>query len=101
MANSDYTRGEMKISGHKETYSGFMGMSVYGGAAVIVILLFPILVFAVNVAWPASLLASVILGVVIGVALKFKAQWYALLVGGAVVLSILIAVIIGISKLIG
>ena len=101
MANSDYTRGEMKISGHKETYSGFMGMSVYGGAAIIVILLFPILVFGVNLAWPASMLTTVVLGVVIGVALKFKAQWYALLVASAVVLSLLIAIIIGISKLIG
>ena len=101
MANSDYTRGEMEIVDHKETFSGFMGMSVYGGAAIIVVLLFPILVFGVNMAWPTSMLVTVILGVIIGVALKFKAQWYALLVASAVILSVLIAVIIGISKLIG
>ena len=101
MANSDYTRGEMKSTDHKETFSGVMGTSVYGAAAIIVILLFPILVFGANLAWPASLLATVVLGVVIGVALKFKAQWYALLVASAVVLSLLIALVIGISKLIG
>lgn len=93
MANTDYTRGEMKITDHKETFSGFMGMSVYGAAAIIVVLLFPILVFAVNLAWPTSMLVTVIVGVIIGVALKFKAQWYALLVGGAIFFSIIIALL--------
>lgn len=93
MANSDYTRGEMKITDHKETFSGFMGMSVYGGAAIIVALLFPILVFAVNLAWPTSLIATVVLGVIMGVALKFKAQWYAVLVGTAVILAVLIGLL--------
>ena len=94
MANSNYTRGEMKITDHKETFSGFMGMSVYGGAAIIVTLLFPILVFAVNLAWPTAMLATVILGVIIGLALKFKAQWYAVLVGTAVFFSVIIALLL-------
>ena len=37
MANSNYTRGEMEINDHKGTFSGFMGMSKYGGAAIIVL----------------------------------------------------------------
>lgn len=90
MADSNYSRGEMEIKGHKSTYSTFMDFSVYGGAAIIVILLFPILVFGVNLAWPASMLISVVLGVVIGLALKFKAQWYAVLIGTAILFSIII-----------
>mgnify|MGYP000574949185 CR=1 FL=1 len=99
MANSDYTRGEIKITDHKETFSGFMGMSVYGGATIIVTLLFPILVFGVNLAWPTSMIATVIIGVIMGVALKLKAQWYALLVAGAVSLSVAILVVSFIGKL--
>ncbi|MEM7729367.1 MAG: aa3-type cytochrome c oxidase subunit IV [Pseudomonadota bacterium] len=95
MADTDYERGEMKIEGHKETFSGFMNMSVYGGAAIIVSLLFPILVFGVNLGWMTSLLITVVLGVIIGVVMKFEAQWYAILVG----VSVLIAVLIGILGL--
>lgn len=93
MAHSDYTRGEMEISDHKGTFSGFMGVSKYGAAAIIVLLLFPILIFAVNVAWPTSLVASVIIGIVIGAALKFKAQWYAGLIASAVFLGVVIALL--------
>jgi VIT1/CCC1 family predicted Fe2+/Mn2+ transporter len=92
MANTNYTRGQMEIEGQEDTFSGFMGASVYGGAAIIVTLLFPILVFAVNLAWPAAMATTVILGVIIGVLLKFKAQWYAVLVGTAVLLAILITI---------
>ena len=88
MANSNYTRGEMEITDHKGTFSGFMGTSKYGGAAIIVMLLFPILIFGVNLAWPTSLILSVVVGVLIGVALKFKAQWYAGLFGIAIFLAI-------------
>lgn len=94
MAKTNYTRGEMSISDHKGTFSGFMGVSKYGAVAIIVMLLFPILTFAANVAWPTSLLVAVVLGVVLGIALKFKAQWYAGLIGFAVFLAVVIALLL-------
>jgi hypothetical protein len=94
MAKTNYKRGEMEINDHKGTFSGFMGVSKYGAVAIIVMLMFPILTFAANVAWAASLLVTVILGVVLGVALKFKAQWYAGLIGSAVFLFIMITLLL-------
>lgn len=94
MANSNYTRGEMEISDHTGTFSGFMGISKYGAVAIIVMLLFPILTFAANVTWTASLLIAVVLGVVLGIALKFKAQWYASLIGFAVFLGVVISLLL-------
>lgn len=93
MADSNYKRGEMDIEGHSDTFGGFMSMSMYGGAAIIVALLVPVLVFGANIAWPAAMLVSVILGVIIGVALKFKAQWYAVLIGVAVIFSVIIGLL--------
>lgn len=101
MADTNYKRGEMDIEDHSETFGGFMSFSVYGGAAIIVGLLFPILVFGVNMAWPAALITSVIIGIIIGVALKFKAQWYAILIGFSIFLAVAIAVIKGIASLVG
>ncbi|MGB6229892.1 MAG: aa3-type cytochrome c oxidase subunit IV [Litorimonas sp.] len=91
--NPNYERGEMDIEDHSETFGGFMSMSVYGGAAIIVTLLFPILVFGVNLAWPAALLTTLVLGVIIGVVMKFKAQWYAVLVGMALFLGVAIGLL--------
>ncbi|GLQ19622.1 aa3-type cytochrome c oxidase subunit IV [Algimonas porphyrae] len=93
MADTHYTRGDMDIEDHSETFGGFMKFSVYGGAAIIVTLLFPILVFGVNLAWPTALVISVVLGVIMGIALKFKAQWYAVLIGMAVFLALVIGVL--------
>lgn len=94
MADSNYTRGEMEIIDHKGTFSGFMGVSKYGAVAIIVMLMFPILTFAANVGWTTSLLISVVLGVVLGFALKFKAQWYAGLIGFSVFLGVVIALLL-------
>ncbi|MGB3457636.1 MAG: aa3-type cytochrome c oxidase subunit IV [Litorimonas sp.] len=96
MADTNYERGDMEIDGHEETFSGFMSMSVYGGAAIIVSLMLPILIFGVGLGWLTSLIATVVLGVIIGMVMKFEARWYAVLVGVAV----LLAVIIGILTLI-
>ncbi|MGJ8560025.1 MAG: aa3-type cytochrome c oxidase subunit IV [Litorimonas sp.] len=94
MAKTNYTRGEMEITDHEGTFSGFMGVSMYGAAAIIMLLLFPILIFGANVAWPMSLLITVVLGLVIGAALKFKAQWFAGLIGSAIFLGVVIALLL-------
>lgn len=93
MADSNYQRGDMNIDAHEDVFGGFMNYSVYGGAAIIVILLFPILIFGVELAWLTSLLISVVLGIVIGVALKFKARWYAILIGSAIFLAVAIGLL--------
>ncbi len=99
MADTNYTRGEMKIADQKDTYGGFMRMSMYGGAIIIVALLVPILIFAMNVAWPAAMLGSVLLGIIIGIALKFHPRWYVLLVTAAILVSIFILIGTGVAAL--
>lgn len=94
MADSNYTRGEMEITDHEGTFSGFMGVSKYGAVTIIVLLMFPILTFAANVAWPTSLVISIVLGVILGVALKFKAQWFAGLIGFSVFLGVVIGLLL-------
>lgn len=91
-----YVRGEMDVDGHEETFGGFMTLSVYGGAAIIVSLLLPILVFGVNLGFFTSLIITLVLGVIIGVIMKFHGRWYAILVAMAVA----IVVIYGIVSLI-
>ncbi len=101
MADTNYNRGEMEIDDQEDTFGGFMSMSMYGGAIIIVALLAPIMIFAMNIAWPVAFLSSVILGVLIGIILKFQARWYVLLVAVAVLLAILVLIGMGIASLMG
>lgn len=87
--HSDYTRGEMPVEGHRGTFTGFMAGTKYGGAFLVVILLFPTLVFGTAISWFPALVASVIVGFFIGAALKLKGAWYATLIGLAIVTAIL------------
>lgn len=86
--NSDYQRGTMGVDGHKKTFGGFMGMTVYGGAALALIVIYPTLIFGVNMSWLTSLIVTLIIGVVLGVALKLKGGWYA----GMIALAVLVAI---------
>jgi len=94
--NSDYNRGDMPIEAQNQTFSGFMVGSTYSTAYIIVLLIMPILVFGVNLSWFPALIATVVIGGIIGIALKFKGFWYASLI----VLAILTAILcVGISAL--
>ena len=86
--HSDYTRGKMPVQAQSGTFSGFMGLTVYGGCALAVILMMPILVFAVNMSWPLSLIISFTLGVILGLVFKLKSGWYV----GLVMLSVIAAI---------
>ena len=88
MASTDYKRGEMEVSSQKGTFGGFMTGTVYGGAAIVYILMFPILMFAVGLGWFPSLIASVVVAIVLGLALKLKGQWYAFVIALAVITGI-------------
>jgi len=87
--HSDYTRGKMPVEAQSGTFSGFMGLTVYGGCAIGVILLMPILVFAVHLAWPLALIISFVFGIILGVVFKLKGGWYV----GLVVMAIMAAIV--------
>lgn len=87
--SSNYNRGEMNVKAQSGTFGGFMGLTKYGGALVALIVLMPTLVFAVGMGWFSALIVSLIVGFVIGVALKFKAMWYVVLVGTAIFVGII------------
>jgi len=82
--HSDYVRGTMGVDGHKKTFGGFMDYTVYGGAAIALIVIYPTLVFGTSLGWFASLIVTLILGVVLGLALKLKGGWYAGMIAGAI-----------------
>ena len=84
MADSTYERGEMEIDSHEDTFGGFMRISQYGGAAIVVTVLVPILMFGVNLGWPAATLIALVLGVIMGLIMKFTGRYYAVLVLSAV-----------------
>ena len=89
--NSDYTHGEMEVTAQEGTFKGFMGMTMYGGALVALIVIMPTLVYGVGLSWPLALIATLIVGIIIGIAMKLKAQWYASIIG----LGILTAIFCG------
>ncbi len=91
-SHSDYKHGDMEITAQKGTFDGFMFGTIYGGAAIIVGLLFPILVFGAGLSWMPALIASIVVGVLIGLALKLKGAWYATLIGLGIITAILCAI---------
>lgn len=91
--HSDYNRGDMPIEGQKATFGGFMNWTVYGGAFLVVILLFPILVFAANFAWLPSLITTVVVGIVMGLALKLKGSWYASIIMLGIITAVIWAIL--------
>lgn len=89
---SNYQHGTMEVGAQSGAFSGFMEGTKYGSALVALVVIMPTLVFAVGLHWFPSLFATVILGFLIGMALKFKPGWYVGLVGLSVVLSILVVI---------
>jgi len=84
-SHSNYTKGEMEIDAQKGTFDGFMGLTIYGGGLIALGLIFAILtVGGVGLSWFPALIITVVLGVLMGIALKLKAGWYAaiILLGG-------------------
>ena len=92
MASTDYKHGTMEVASQKGTFGGFMTATVYGGAAIVYILLFPILLFAVKLSWFPALVASVVVAIITGLALKLKGGWYVFVVVLAILTAILSAI---------
>ncbi len=96
-ADSNYNRGDMEITEQKGTFGGFMGLTVYGGALIALMLLFPILtVGGVHLGWLPALIITFVVGVIIGVALKLKGTWFATIT----ILAILTAIVCALTSLI-
>lgn len=87
--SSNYNRGDMDVKEQSGTFGGFMGLTKYGGAAVVLVVMLPTLIFAVGMSWLSALVATVVLGIVIGIALKFKGMYYVSLIGAAFLTTIL------------
>lgn len=85
--HSDYQRGTMKVDAQSGTFSGFMGGTKYGGALIALFVIWPTLVFAVNLHWVPSLIATVFLGFILGAVMKFKGGWYVGLIGLAILVA--------------
>lgn len=87
--HSDYQHGTMEVAAQSGAFDGFMSGTKYGGSLVALIVVMPTLVFAVGLHWFPSLVATVVLGFVIGLALKLKPGWYVGIIGLAILLAIL------------
>ncbi len=89
--HSNYVHGEMPVEAHRGTFSGFMALTKYGAAFLVVTLLFPTLFFGTSLGWLPALVTSFVVGIVIGVGLRFKGAWFASIGGLAVVTGLLCA----------
>lgn len=93
-AHSDYTKGEMAVGAQQGTFSGFMGMTIYGGGLLALALLFPILtVGGGGLPWLTALIATVVAGIVMGVLLKLKGAWYATIILVAGIVGVICAIV--------
>lgn len=86
--SSNYTRGEMDVRAQSGSFGGFMGLTKYGGTAVALVVLMPTLIFAVGLSWFPALLATIFLGIIIGIMLKLKGVFYVSLIGTSIFVAI-------------
>jgi hypothetical protein len=72
----DYTRGEMDISHHKDTFSGVMSVSVFASLLTGIVVLYLTLVFGASMNWMTALIPTLIAGGLGGFVLKQGALYY-------------------------
>lgn len=97
---SDYTPGEMNIAEQTRTFSNFMKASVWGGGAIIVMLVALVLTFCTSLHWFPSMIAGAVVGVLVGMGLKMKAGWYAMVIAitvAGIVCAAFISFLMGLS----
>jgi len=87
--HSDYVHGTMGVDDHRGTFGGFMSGTKYGGALIVLVVLMPTLVFGTALTWFPALIITVIVGILVGLALKLKGGWYASVIGLAVFTAII------------
>jgi hypothetical protein len=83
----DYIRGEMDISGHRRTFDGVIGMSVFASLLTVVIVLYLTLVFGADFGWFNALIATAVVGGAGGYVTKQSiGYWITLVVFGFIAL---------------
>ena len=96
--HSDYKHGEMSITAHNNTFSGFIKGSSFMTAVIAVSLIMPIIVFCTPMSWGPALLITFIIGLLLGPIFKLGGSWYGTLIALAIVgalASILVSAIAG------
>jgi len=92
-SHSDYEKGSMEVDAQRGTFSGFMGFTIYGGGLIGLALLFAILtVGGASLPWLTALVATIVVGIVMGLALKLKGAWYATIILLAIITAIFCAI---------
>lgn len=93
-SHSDYEKGSMEVDAQQGTFSGFMGLTIYGGGLIALALLLAILtVGGVHLPWLTALIVTTVVGILAGLLLKLKGAWYATIILLAVIVGIFCAVI--------
>ncbi len=89
---SGYTHGQMEIAEQSRTWKGFMQIVWWGAGLVVLTLAYITLVFAVGLPWFGVLIGTFVLALVMGAVLKLGGAW--------IVVSVILAVIVGIGGVI-
>ncbi len=95
MAGSDYVHGEMEIDEQVRTWDGFVKLTVWGSALIMLLVGYSTFTVAMGMHWMVALAICAIGGFAAGAAMKMGAAWNAtvfLLAGLAVVVQIIIMI---------
>lgn len=87
--DSGYVHGRMEITEQSRTWKGFMQIVWWGSGLVILALAYTTLVFAVGLPWFVVLISIFVLSLLMGAVLRLGGAW--------VVVSVILAVIVGIG----
>ena len=79
-SSSDYARGDMPIKAQSTTFSGFNSISRYSGVVIILVVFWSTMLFAVGINGAAAAISTLVLGLVLGMALKLRGAYYPLLI---------------------
>ncbi len=80
----EYKHGSMSTVGQNKTFKGFLKIASFLTAFFIVVLLMPILVFAVHLHWLPALIITFIVGVALAWPFRLGGGWFMTLAGLAV-----------------
>lgn len=95
MAGSDYVHGEMEISEQERTWNGFVTLTVWSSALIVLMVAYATFTLAMGMNWMVALGLCVLGGFAAGAGMKMGAAWNAtvlVLAGLAVVIQIIIGI---------
>lgn len=86
---SAYEHGSQDISGHQQTFTSIMQITVWSGALIGFATLYLTMVFAAGQNWFTSLLIVFALSILTGMGLKRSSAWYVTMTVVTVITSII------------